>query len=266
MKRGLEAFSSDEVAALRIGIASLFLFPFYIKRPKINFKKNLPGLIIMGVFGNLIPAFLFTKAETYISSSLTGMLNALTPLFTIIIGFLWFKNTFRPAQIIGIFTGLSGAAFLLIFNEGGETSSNLIYSSFVVLATVFYALSLNGIKHYLSGISSVSATLGAFTITGPIALFYLIGFTDFTNDIANQANGLSSLGYVSILAILGTALSVIVYNTLIKEAGTVFAATCTYLIPIVAVMWGLIDGEPVNLWQIFGVLVIIFSIYLINRR
>jgi drug/metabolite transporter (DMT)-like permease len=136
----------------------------------------------------------------------------------------------------------------------------------VVLATIFYALSLNGIKHYLSSISSVSATLGAFTITGPFALIYLFIGTDFMSDINNHPSGISSFGYVSILAILGTALSVIVYNTLIKEAGTVFAATCTYLIPIVAVMWGLLDKEPINLWQIFGILVIIFSIYLINKR
>lgn len=266
MKKGMEAFSSDEVAGLRISIAFLFLLPFYFKHSNINFKKNWKGLVLMGVFGNLIPAFLFTKAETQISSSLTGMLNALTPLFTIVVAFFWFKSKFKTLQLVGIITGLMGAMVLLYFNDGGDTSSNIKYSLLVVLATIFYAVSVNGIKHYLSGLNSVAATLGAFTITGPIALVYLFAQTDIINDLKTNPIALNSLGYVSILAIVGTALSVIIYNTLIKNAGAVFASTCTYLIPVVAIVWGLLDGETVNFIQMAGVLVIILSVYLINRR
>lgn len=266
MKKGMEAFSSDEVAGLRIAIAFLFLVPFYIKHHAINFKKNFMGLMLMGVFGNLIPAFLFTKAETQISSSLTGMLNALTPLFTIVVAFFWFKTKFKTVQLVGIMSGLVGAMVLLYFNDGGDTSTNVLYSLLVVAATICYAISVNGIKHYLSNMNSVTATVGAFTITGPIALAYLFFQTDFINDLKTNPIALSSLGYVSILAIVGSALSVIVYNTLIKEAGAVFASTCTYLIPIIAVIWGLLDGETVNLLQMSGVIVVIFSVYLINRR
>lgn len=266
MKRGMEAFSSDEVAALRIGIAFVFLLPFYFKYSNINFKKNWKGLMLMGVFGNLLPAFLFTKAETQISSSLTGMLNALTPLFTVVVAFFWFKSKFKSLQLVGIITGLLGAMVLLYFNEGGDTSANIKYSLLVVLATLFYAISVNGIKHYLSGINSVSATLGAFTITGPIALAYLFTQTDFVNHVKANPVAINSLGYVSILAIVGTALSVIIYNTLIKNAGVIFASTCTYLIPVVAIVWGLLDGETVKFIQMAGVVVIILSVYLINRR
>ncbi|MFO0357991.1 MAG: DMT family transporter [Sphingobacteriaceae bacterium] len=266
MKKGMEAFSSDEVAGLRIAIAFLFLVPFYIKHHAIDFKKNFMGLMLMGVFGNLIPAFLFTKAETQISSSLTGMLNALTPLFTIVVAFFWFKTKFKTVQLVGIMSGLVGAMVLLYFNDGGDTSTNVLYSLLVVAATICYAISVNGIKHYLSNMNSVTATVGAFTITGPIALAYLFIQTDFINDLKTNPIALSSLGYVSILAIVGSALSVIVYNTLIKEAGTVFASTCTYLIPIIAVIWGVLDGETVNLLQMSGVIVVIFSVYLINRR
>lgn len=266
MKKGLEAFSSDEVAALRIGIAFLFLVPFYIRFNQINFKKNWKGLVLMGVFGNLIPAFLFTKAETQISSSLTGMLNALTPLFTVLVAFFWFKSRFTGIQLTGILTGMLGAVMLLYFNEGGDVSQNNLYSLLVVAATLCYAISVNGIKHYLSGMSSTEATIGAFTITGPMALIYLFWQTDFVNDMKTSELALSSLGYISVLAIVGSALSVIVYNTLIKQAGTVFASTCTYLIPIVAVFWGLLIGETVNLLQIVGIIIVILSVYLINRR
>lgn len=262
----MEAFSSDEVAALRIGIAFVFLLPFYIKYNQINLKTNWKGLVLMGVFGNLIPAFLFTAAETQISSSLTGMLNALTPLFTIIVGFLWFKNKFHNAQITGIVLGLVGAVGLMYFNNDGSATTNALYSLLVVAATICYAISVNGIKHYLSDIHSVTATVGAFSITGPFALAYLFMGTDFVNDLKVNPLAYSSLGYICILAIVGSALSVIVYNRLIKDAGVVFAATCTYLIPIVAVFWGLLDGETVNLLQLGGVSLVILSIYLINKR
>lgn len=266
MKRGMEVFSADEVGGLRIAIAFVFLLPLYFKKQEINFKKNWKGLVIMGVLGNLIPAFLFTAAEIQISSSLAGMLNALTPLFTIIIAVIWFKDKFKTIQVIGILSGLLGAMCLLLFNEGGDASTNILYSLLVVLATICYAISVNGIKHYLQGMNSVTATLGAFTITGPIALAYLFFKTDFVNDLKFNDLALRAFGYVSILAIVGTALSVIIYNVLIKNAGALFASTCTYLIPVVAVIWGLIDGETVNLVQMGGVIVIILSVYLINRR
>lgn len=266
MKRGMEVFSADEVAGLRIAIAFIFLLPLYLKNQAIHFKKNWKGLVLMGVFGNLIPAFLFTTAETQISSSLAGMLNALTPLFTIAIAVVWFKDKFKTIQIIGILSGLAGAVCLLLFNEGGDANTNILYSLLVVGATICYAVSVNGIKHYLSGIDSVTATLGALTITGPVALAYLFFATDFVNDLKTNDLALKALGFICVLAIFGTALSVIIFNTLIKNAGALFASTCTYLIPVVAVIWGLADGETVNLVQMGGVIIIILSVYLINRR
>ncbi len=265
MKRGLDAFSSDEVAALRISIAFLFLVPFLIKYYKIDLKKYLPGLILMGVFGNLLPAFLFTKAETQISSSLTGMLNALTPLFTVLVGLVWLKIKPKAMQIVGIIIGFIGAACLMIFDTDGGSSKNIIYSLLVVAATFFYAISVCGIKKYLGDINSITATVWAFCITGPISLIYLFGFSDFTVHVSTSPMAITSLGYISILAIVGSALSVIAYNILIKNSGTVFAASCTYLIPVVAICWGLFDGETVNFYQVFSIIVIILSVYLINR-
>ncbi len=265
MKRGLDAFSSSEVAALRISIAFLFLAPLLIKYYKIDLKKYLPGLLLMGVFGNLLPAFLFTKAETQISSSLTGMLNALTPLFTVLVGLFWLKVKPKAMQIIGIIVGFIGAACLMIFDAGNDSSKNVIYSLLVVLATFFYAISVCGIKKYLSDINSITATVWAFCITGPISLIYLFGFSDFTTHLATSPLAVSSLGYISILAIVGSALSVIAYNILIKNSGTVFASSCTYLIPVVAMGWGVFDGETVNFYQVFSIIVIILSVYLINR-
>lgn len=265
MKQGLRAFSSDEVAGLRITIASAFMLPFLISHYKIDLKKNVKGLLLMGVFGNLIPAFLFTKAETQISSSLTGMLNALTPMFTILVGMIAFNHKISKNQIIGVLIGFIGAIALVALGDNKEDQTkNIIYCLLVAAATLCYAISVNGIKAYLGHINSLTATVWSFTLIGPVAAVYLFGFTDVVEHATQHPEGLRSLGFVSILAIVGSALSVVVYNTLIKLSGTVFAASCTYLIPIVAIGWGLFDGEIINLFQVLAVIVIITGIWMIN--
>lgn len=265
MKRGLDSFTSDEVAALRISIAFLFLAPLAVKYRIVEFKKYFPGLILMGVFGNLLPAFLFTKAETQISSSLTGMLNALTPLFTVLVGLVWLKVKPKPMQVAGIVIGFVGATCLMYFDSDSGNSGNLIYGLLVLTATFFYAISISGIKKYLSNLNSITATVWSFCITGPIALVYLLVFSEFKSHFYASPLALQSFGFICILAVIGSALSVIAYNILIKNSGTVFASSCTYLIPIVAIGWGTFDGENVNFYQILSIVVIILSVYLINR-
>lgn len=265
MKRGMDTYSSDEVAALRIGIAFVFLAPLLLKFHSIGIKKIWLPIAGMGFFGNFIPAFLFTAAETQISSSLTGMLNALTPIFTVIVSALWLKNKPNGTQISGIIVGFLAAIALMLFDTNNETSNNAQFGLLVVLATVFYALSMNIIRKYLGKVNSVGATVWAFTFTGPPALIYLFCFTDFIHHTQSNPLAFQSLIYISILAIVGSALSVIAYNVLIREAGVIFASTCTYLIPVVAIIWGVLDYEVVNLMQILSIALIIGSVYLINR-
>ncbi len=265
MKRGLEAFSSEQVAALRIGLAYIFLLPFLIKYYKINLKKYWKGLLGMGIFGNLIPAFLFTKAETGISSSLTGMLNALTPLFTIMIGWVAFKQRSNIFQIVGILIGLGGAIFLVYSgsHSGQEHNNNIKYAMLVVAATFCYAISVNMIRKYLLDMNSTRATVWAFMFTGPVALIYLFS-TNFSEVMNTHPKALSSLGYTAILGVVGSALSVIAFNELIKMSNAIFAASITYLIPVVAVFWGLKDGETVLWQQIVAIGIILGAVWLIN--
>lgn len=265
MKRGLDAYSSDEVAALRIAIAFLFLSPLYLRHYKIDLRKYFKGLFLMGVFGNLIPAFLFTKAETEISSSLAGMLNALTPIFAVLVALVWLKVKPSGTKISGVIVGFLAAVSLMLFDRSTNTFQNFKYGNLILIATFCYAVSMNSIKKYLGGLNSVAATLWAFTITGPMAIIYLFSATDFVQHFHESPKALPSLGYVFILAVAGTALSVILFNILIKKAGVLFASSCTYLIPVVAILWGLFDGENVNFPQILSMGAIILSVYLINR-
>ena len=267
MKEGLVAFTSDEVAALRIGIAFLALLPFMTKHYKnVDLKKDWRGLLIMGAFGNLIPAFLFTAAETQISSSLTGMLNALTPLFTILIGVIVFKTKIQTFQILGVAIGLIGAVCLMGFSEGGGETKNINYALLVVAATLCYAISVNGIKKYLSHVNSVAASVWAFTMIGPVAIVYLFLGTDFQAHLTQNPGGYGALGYICILACVGTAIAVVLFNNLIRASGIVFASSCTYLIPVVAIGWGLLDGETVTIVQFFSMGIVILGVWLINKK
>ncbi len=265
MKRGLVAFSSDEVAAIRLSMAFLVLLPVWLKHLKGLYFKQIKGLVLTGVFGSLIPAFLFTKAETQISSALAGMLNALTPVFTILISIVWLKLKVSNKQIFGLIFGLLAAVFLMFFDEVEDLFKNFQFGFLVVMATICYAISVNVIRKYLSGLTPLGTTAWAFTLIGPLALTYLLFFTNFNLHLTTHPSAGSALFYIAILGIAGSALSVIAYNYLINKAGVIFASSCTYLIPIVALFWGIADGESVNLTQVICVLTLIFSVYLLNR-
>lgn len=270
MKRGMDAFSSDQVAALRLLIAFLFLLPLAFRHIKRDLLKHTPGIAMMGIFGNLIPAFLFTRAETMISSALTGMLNSLTPVFTLLLGLFIFKQKVKWLQVAGIVIGLAGAIGLLALGksdsvDAGNQRQVIIGGALVVLATFFYGFAVNIIKSKLSTVNAVTATVFAMCIIGPISGIYLFT-TDFVHRMQTDPLAMQSLGYVAILAIFGTALSVIVYNILIREAGTLFAASVTYLMPIIAMAWGLFDHESVTLLHGLFILIILSGVWLVNKK
>ena len=265
MFRGLDAFSFSQVAALRIGMAFLFLLPLGIKLYSKELWSNWKAGAAMGIFGNLIPAFLFVKAETMISTALTGMLNSLTPLFTLITGLVIFKVPVTKIQIVGIIVGLAATIGLLQIGNDNDYTNAFMGGGLVILATIGYGFSVNIIKAKLSHLNAVSATLLALSIIGPVAIAYLFT-TDFFHVLQTHPLALQSLGYVAILGIVGTALSVIVYNILIRDAGVLFAASVTYAIPIVAMMWGILAGENVTWMHLLFILGILSGVWMVNKK
>lgn len=265
MKRGMEVFTSEQVAAMRIFIAFLFLSPLLFKHVKVEFLKHWKGFLAMGVIGNLIPAFLFTKAETGISSSLTGALNSLTPSFALLIGVLFFNVKTGWVNSLGITVGFIGAIGLLMVGKTDTMENNLLFVFYVLLATICYALSVNIIKKRLNNVNSVTSTVWAMSFIGPFAGVYLFT-TDFTTRLTTHPMALQSLGFVSILAIFGTAISVIIFNILIRNTNAIFASAVTYLIPIVAMGWGLFDNESVLPLHFAWIGLILFGVYLVNKK
>ena len=263
MKRGLEVYSHTQVAALRLLIASISLVPFVFSALKKVKRKHWFPLFVSGVFGNGFPAFLFTKAQTQLDSGFTGIVNSLTPLFTLILGIFFFSLTPTRANMIGILIGFIGAVYLTACNWNAEIVINS-YVFYIVLATIFYAISINVIKHYLGDLDAIHISALAFLFVGPPMAFYIFN-TDFII-LAQSSAGFEALIYIIILAVIGTSFAVVLFNYLLKQSSVIFASSVTYLIPIVAIAWGVFDGENILLQHLIGAAIILLGVYLVNKK
>ena len=264
MKKGMDALTDVQVAATRIFIGFIILLPFALKSINKLTKQNYAFLALSGLIGNLIPAFLFTYAETSLSSSLAGILNSLSPFFTLVVGIVVFRNRPRFLQVAGIMIGLLGA--ILLVTNGDFTSLGAInfYALVVVFATLLYGINSNLIKSKFVGLSGIEITSLSFMFIGPIAGLILFS-TDLTPAI-HSPMFMSSLLAVFALSLFGSVLSLFVYNSLIHHTSAIFATSVTYIIPVFALMWGLLDGETISLLQGASMAVILTGVYLVNTK
>ena len=264
IKKGLIYLGPEEVAALRIASASLVLTPFALSRIKQINKKNVTTLILVGFMGSLLPAFFFALAQTKLTSALTGIMNALTPFFTIIISVLFFSEKPDKRVYFGVMLGFLGTLFLISTKENGQFTFNY-YAFFVVAATVLYGINANLIKHYLSLLKSLSIASLSLIMVGPFAIVYLLFLTPFLDHI-HEPEVLIASGYIVILGVFGTALALVLFNKIVQLTNAVFSTSVTYLIPIISVFWGFIDGEKLSLLQLISMLTIMVGIFISNSK
>jgi drug/metabolite transporter (DMT)-like permease len=266
IKRSLVVFSAGEVGALRMFIAFIGLAPIALRAFKKVDKKKYFVLFIVGFVGSFLPAILFAIAQTKLESSITGVINAMTPVFVVLIAVLFFQLKISSKNIIGIALGFSGCVFIVLGGAGFNLSGANYYALFVIAATVMYGASVNLIKNYLSDLRSLHITALSFAFVSPISLLYLITNPGFVEKIDMSPHFLTGLAYVSTLSLVGTAIALIIFNTLIKRASPLFASSVTYIIPIVAIGWGLLDGEIINSFQFIGIGIVLLGVYLANKK
>ncbi len=267
---GAPVYSAMNVAALRITIAALALLPIAISQFK-NIDREKWGWILgVGTFGNLLPAYLFTSAQTELPSAIAGMLNSLTPLFTMMIAVLLFKTSISRNQLIGLVIGFIGAS--LIISDGGnlanvftgETAISISGCGKVALATLFYGLSVNILRNKLLEVKATTIAAIALAMVMPFAFFALIG-SDVPTILLENPSGLKSMFAVVVLAVIGTAAALAIFNALIKSTDALTASSVTYIIPLFAAMWGFVDGEELTVWHIIGGMVILLGVALVKR-
>lgn len=260
MKEGLKHFSSYQVAAMRISFAGIALLPFVKWRKIVIQPGDFKYFIISGILGSAIPAFLFTAAQTKISSSLAGAINGLTPLFALIVAVLFVGVKFNKLKVYGVIVGLLGAFFLII---GKEMNFDIKYTSLAVLASVCYGINVNIIKQKLNNYPPrlvAALPLAIISIIGIGVMLYL----GFNVDLSREQDA-KSLGAIILLAVVGTSLSLVMFNRLIQQTNTVFATSVTYLIPIVALFWGFLANEAITSSQMIGLGFILVAIWLIRK-
>jgi drug/metabolite transporter (DMT)-like permease len=258
IKKSLLTYSISEVAAGRVFFAFLFFIPVLIRSWKTIPKPLMGFFFASGILGYLMPAFFFAIAQSKISSALAGTLNAVSPMFTMIIGVLFFTKSTDRMQLLGLAIALMGA-LMLVFTRGGVSIPVInYYALYIVLATICYGTNINIVSRYYSELPAAISTAWIFAGVGPIALGILL-FSHFFDKIADPANWLPS-SYLLSLGVLASGLMSVIFNRLIQLTSAVFAASVTYLMPIVAMSWGLLDGEFIGFQQWIGTAVILLGV------
>lgn len=264
MKKALVVYSPEQVATLRIGMSSVLFFPIFLKNRK-RLRANLwPYILIVAVTGSGLPAFLFAFAQTEISSSMAGILNALTPLFTFLMGLLLFGQLFRWKALTGVVIGLMGAILLVYMSGKSPIEGNIWYALLAVFAAFCYGISNNTVYNYLSSLSAFTINATIFSLLGPFVIPYLFT-TDFINVLSYEEGAWEALGYVAILSWVGTFAATVLFFQLVKKSNALFGSTVAYLIPIVALSWGFLDGEQLSWFHFVGLGLIVGGVYAIRR-
>ncbi len=267
MKRGLfhegqPVLDPYQLATARLAIAWLALSPLMVRHLHL-LRPHWKPLLGSALFGNGFPAILFATAQTRIDSSLSGMLNGLTPLMTLVAGVLFFGIRVRGIHLIGILLGLFGAAGLILLKEDDGLPSWSLYALLPIIGSVCYGLSGNIVKHYLYGLPPAAISALALTFVGPLCIGLAL-HSGLPGTVVEHPHGWYAFGHVVLLAVLASALALVLWNILLKYTTAVWASSVTYLIPVVAFGWGALDGEHVTLIQGAMIGVVLAGVYLVS--
>jgi len=264
IKKALIALPSPIMAGYRILFASAILMPIGWQRLAALKTKDWRGISIVAFAGSGIPAFLFAYAQRDIPSAIAGCLNSLTPLFTLLIGFLLFGRGMHSYKTTGIALGLIGAVLLLGMHHGISTDYPLLSVILILIACMGYGLSTNTIKYLCGHLDPITISSVSMVILGPLAILFLYSQRAWA-PVLDHPHGLPSLGYAALLGILNTALANVIFMWLNHQTGPVFSSSVTYFIPVIAFFWGILDGESLDISKLAGLLLIILGIFIISR-
>jgi len=262
MKKALHAFTHIQVVAFRMVFSFLMLLPLTIRHFKLLRPSNLSSFLIIGFLGNALPGWFLVISQTQINSSLAGMINTLLPVCIMLVGVLVYKATIHWMNMLGVLTGLLGAIGMLASTAESNISGSLKYALLVVLAVCCYSISVNETKYRLQGMEGMAISSLSFIFVGPLALCYL----PFSGLPPLSSTTYSSLLFVFVLSLCSSVLATLVYNALLKHTTPLFFSMVTYLIPIVAMGWGLMDGETITSVELLCMGIIFLGVYLVNKK
>lgn len=265
IKKSLIGLSPLQLGGLRVVFTTITLLIIGYSTIKDVPKNKWKWIILTGYIGSFFPSFLFAFAQTEIDSGVTAILNSLTPLATLFIGLFFFKLIINKRQVAGILIGLIGSGFLVTESSSVNPDQNYFFAGLIVMASTLYAISLNMLKAHLQDVSPVAIALGNFLCILPPSILVLI-FSGFETVDLKSEEFQNSIIFVIILSIIGSAFAKIVFNKLVQISSPIFSSSITYTLPIVALLWGVLDGETMNVKQILATLIIFIGVYLSNKK
>ena len=265
IKKGLTGLTPIQLGSLRVIVTTIIIAPIGYQKIKHIPKQKMKWVALSAFVGSFFPAYLFAFAETEISSSITAVMVSLTPLFTLLISVFVFGEELLKKQVFGVLIGFTGI-IVLINNELFSSSFNILYIMFIVLAAFCYAVNANVLKYKLSNIPALGIVFMSFLFMF-IPAFIILCFSDFPfSDFASDPLIIESIIYIVILALFGTAIAKVLYIKLLAISTPVFSVSTTYLMPVVAIFWGLLDGEEFKLTQFTGTAIILLGVYLVTKK
>ena len=266
IKKGLIGLTAYQLGSLRIIFTAIFLFIIGFKSFKKIEKRHYKPVFVSAFLGSFIPVYMFALAETEIDSSIASILNSLTPLNTLIFGVFFFKMTFNKNQLIGVVIGLIGTLLLIVSGSNLNPDQNYWFSIFVLIASVCYAFNVSIIKNYLQDLNAMSIAVGNFAVITIPALIVLTCTGFFKMEVLTSEVVQTSMLYLVLLAIFGTGIAKVMFNRLVQISTPIFSSSVTYTIPIVALLWGVLDGEKLSIVQVLATGIILLGVFLANRK
>lgn len=265
IKKSLIGLTPVQVGALRIVFTAIILFVAGSRKIREIKKGQWKWIAITGFLSSFFPPFLFAMAQTQIDSGIVSVLNSLTPINTLITGALFFGILTTKRQTYGVMIGLAGTLMLILKGAEFNPDQNYWYSILILLSTVGYALNVNILKKHLTDISALAVTTGNFVLIF-LPAFIILCFTGFFQTVLHSPEMQRSLLYLTVLSVFGTAFAKVLFNKLIQIASPVFASSVTYTMPLLAIVWGLLDGEAFGFLQLTGGVIILLGVYLANHK
>jgi drug/metabolite transporter (DMT)-like permease len=254
-------FGSSGTACLRLLSASIFLLVVYkALKYKINWKRDWKFLCIIGIINASIPFCCFAFAALYIPTSLSAILNSLTPFFGVVFAAILFKEKITLSKLIGLSCGVLGVYLISSNKIIINNSKALLGVIAVIMATACYGLAANLIKKYGEEVDSKSLSCGSQFFAG-IALLPFFIKTGVKMDITFKA-ALIMLCF----GVLCSAIAYLIFFYLVKEIGPISSLTVTFLIPIFSLLWGtLLLHEIIYPLMILGILLIFAGTLVITK-
>ncbi|WP_026451564.1 DMT family transporter [Aequorivita capsosiphonis] len=266
IKKTLPVFDPYQIGAFRAGLSGLLLAFIGFPAMRRMTKKDIFWIALSGLFGNFLVVFIFPYAQREVSSSLAGIINALDPIFTLILGVLLFGIRSKTIQYLGAVIGFVGALILVYTSDSDSSESHYFYTVLLIIGSALYAVSALIIEKKLMHIKSTELASSIYAIWMIPSLIILLFSGFFTEIDYSQTETLESLGYLVFLTVVSTTLVMFLFFKLVQDTSAVFASTISLLIPVIAVFWGILDGEIFTLWYALGGILVLIGVYFIQEK